>query len=317
MGGAGRSSIFESDRYVHHVFTVSDLVNFHILLLAVPSFVLVSTFLYTARGATPARLRRHLLRFTTLAVFWGVTFNVYRAGWGGLRASFPASWVTFTMAILTAGHTIYYFFISLSVSQVVAHWAAARSRALQVLGLVLSTVLIGCLPVLARITGYGVLSAYWNPLNFLPYAFAGVLLAQNRETVRSRKRLLVVIAMAAYVPLAILEWHYGVHPVFFPVEGYAFPTYARASLVFSVTALGMIVLEARVRATGGVRFMAKYSLALYCLHPFLMDPVKAWVVNRLSGNSVSATYLAIVLVILLSYVLARVLRIVLKEEIVT
>jgi peptidoglycan/LPS O-acetylase OafA/YrhL len=317
MGGAGRSLIFSSEKYLEHVFTLSDLINFHVLLQAVPTFIFISSFLYVARGATTARLKKHLKRLLILLTFWAVAFNIFRDGYAGLLHSFPHSPGAFALAVLTAGHTLYYFFFSLLACQVLAHLITRLDRRMQILGLALSTAMLACLPALTKISGCFVLGAYWNPLNFIPYPFAAVLIAQNRGYIRAKKNMLISISLVVFVMLSIIEWRYSIGAIFFPGQGYAFPTYTRASLLFSVVALGIVALESRIKSIGIIRYMAKYSLALYCLHPFLMDPVKAFVVGRFSGNSAMATYAAIIIVVALSYIIAPVLRIYLKEEVIT
>ena len=45
LGYVSPSAIFSEQEYAHHAFTWSDAVNFYVLCLAVPVFLLVSNFL--------------------------------------------------------------------------------------------------------------------------------------------------------------------------------------------------------------------------------------------------------------------------------
>ena len=62
MGGVGHSFMFSKARFFAHEFSVSDLVNFHVLLLAVPVFVLISNFLLAYRDPGPDYIRKRLGR---------------------------------------------------------------------------------------------------------------------------------------------------------------------------------------------------------------------------------------------------------------
>jgi len=316
MGGGGSSLIFSKDRYLDHVFTFSDFVNFHVLLLAVPTFVFMANFLYVSRGISTANLRRRLKRVLILLTFWPIAFIIFRSGYHGLLQLFPRSLGSFAVTVLTAGHTIYYFFVSLIMCLLITHLIAHLNLRFQIWGFVLAIILLASLPILTKMTGFYPLSAYWSPLNFIPFPFAAVLIAQNMEYVRSKKILLISASLALSVLLSVLEWHYAVGEIFFPGQGYAIPAYTRASLLFSVTVLAMIATEPGIKSNGICTYMATYALALYCLHPFLMGPITR-LVARITPNGIFLRYGSIILVILSSYALAMILRKYLKEKVIT
>jgi hypothetical protein len=217
---------------------------------------------------------------------------------------------------MEAGDTIYYFFVCLMVSLVITHVVATWKIQVQIAGFVLSAALLSCLPQLAIASGLYSLSAYWSPLNFIPYSFASVLVAQNRAYIHEQRTIILGSSIALSVLFAKFEWNYSAGDIFFPGEGYAIPPYTRASLVFAVLAISIIALEARAKSNVIINFMAKYALALYCLHQFLIEPVRA-LVARLSHNNIVLSYGSLILVILFSYVLASVyLRAYLREEVI-
>lgn len=307
MNGAGRSLIFSPERYLEHVFNISDFANFHILLLAVPVFMLMSNFLYALGGASPERLRRHLYRISVLATFWPIALIIYKNGYTGLISLSPDSASSLIVTILRAGHTIYYFFVSLLFSVLATHAITRLSNRLLLLGLASSVVLLALLPHFTKTSGYYALSAFWSPLNFVAYPFAGVLLARNYDYARLHSGALVITSLALSLVFAIYEWKYSVNSIFFPGQGYAIPAYTRASLVFSAAALVILSLDDQIEVGRIIESMAKYSLALYCLHPFLLGPVRN-LTGLLIEDVATRLYLSIALVITLSYALATVLR---------
>ncbi len=316
MRAAGSTVTYPKDEYFQHALTVSDFVNFHVLLLAVPTFIFVSSYLYVVKGASTTSLRNRFKRLSVLVTFWPVAWILFNRGYRGLLDIIPHSLSSFLVTVMEAGDTIYYFFVCLMVCLVITHVVATWKIQVQIAGFVLSAALLSCLPQLAIASGLYSLSAYWSPLNFIPYSFAAVLVAQNRAYIHEQKTILLGISIALSVLLAKFEWNYSAGDIFFPGEGYAIPPYTRASLVFAVLAIAIIALEARAKSNVIINFMAKYALALYCLHQFLIEPVRA-LVARLSHNNMVLSYGSLILVILFSYVLASVyLRAYLREEVI-
>jgi peptidoglycan/LPS O-acetylase OafA/YrhL len=317
MGGGGRSLIFSKDKYLEHVFTVSDFVNFHMLLLAVPTFIFISNFLYALGGMNNTTLRKRLKRILILLTFWPIALIIFRNGHHGLLNLLPHSLRSFAVTVLTAGHTIYFFFVSLIVCLLITHLIAKLKLRLQLFGFVLSIIILSSMPELARMSDFYPLSAYWSPLNFIPFPFAAVLVAQNIDYVRLQKTILMSVLIVLFVLFSTFEWNYSVGGIFFLGQGHAIPTYTRTSLLFGVIALAIMATEPRIKSNSIIKYMGKYSLALYCLHPFLMQPVKK-LVAKIVQNEMILTYWSIILVILFSYAIATGLRMYyLKEEVIT
>lgn len=315
MGGGGKSLIFSKDQYLDHVFTVSDFVNFHMLLLAVPTFIFISNYLYVLRGVNNTALRKSLKRILILLTFWPTAFIIFENGYQGLLNFCPYSLSSFVVTMFFVGGTVYFFFVSLIICLFIAHLIAKLKLRLQIVGFALSIILLASLPELTKISNIYPLSAYWNPLNFIPIPFAAVLIAQNRDYVRSKIIILTSVSIILFILFAIFEWNYSVGSIFFPGQGYAIPAYTRVSLLFGVIALAIIATEPRIKSNGAIKYMAKYSLALYCLHPFLMEPVKKHV-DGIVHNGMISTYTSIILVILFSYAIAIALKIYLKEQVI-
>ncbi|MCI5151039.1 MAG: acyltransferase [Candidatus Electrothrix sp. MAN1_4] len=307
MGGGGRSLIFSKSAYLEHVFTASDFINFHLLLLAVPTFIFISIFLYSSKPARITEFKKQFLRVFILLSFWPIALILYKNGYHGLLAIAPSSPVDVVYKVLCAGNTIYYFFTSLIICLFVAHLFLQLNRKLQMPVFLASIVLLAALPLLTKMTGFYPLSAYWSPLNFIPLSFAAVLFALNRESVVKNRRTVLLLSLILCLLFSIFEWRYSVGEIFISGQGYAIPAYTRTSLLFAVIAVFVLALNPRVKANSLIKYMAKYSLALYCLHPFLIGPVKK-IVSIVFQNDTIVLYVSIMLVVLFSYSIAMLLR---------
>ena len=337
LGYVFPSLIFRPRRYEEHTFTASDFVNFYVLCLAVPVFVLISTYLYARKPTDPAGLWRRLGRMVRLLVFWSVLFQIYRyTGFGAIKG-IPREPDRLAVYLMSGGSTVYYFFEALAFITIITHWATRLpGRAVWALFGV-STVFVGLLPVVHKeMHGWFVahgddprgvvrhlawfldhfLTHVANPLNFVPYAFAGVGLARLPVggAPRTRDRIgLACLALAG--PAAVLDWTVYVDPCFFAVNEFAIPAYTRPSLV--LLAVAVLVLALRIPAAPGpvVRFMAAHSLAVYCLHPFFMD-VRFKVVEGLHLSGLAAVLLPWALVLGLSYLGSLVMPLFLREDLI-
>jgi hypothetical protein len=174
MRTAGRSLIFSAEKYPLHKYTLSDFVNFQVLLLAVPTFILISNFLYAYGKVGKTALTRRLKRLFILLAFWPIAYTIFRHSYLGLPNLIPDSFGSLLIKIFTAGNTAYYFFVSLILSLLVTHLIARLSTPLQITGFLSSLLILALLPVATIYLGIYQLSAFWNPLNFLPYPFAAV-----------------------------------------------------------------------------------------------------------------------------------------------
>ena len=124
----------------------------------------------------------------------------------------------------------------------------------------------------------------------------------------------MAVSIALCAIFAVFEWKYYADAILFNIQPYAMPAYTRTSVVWGTFALAIIALNPSIKANSIVKFMSKYSLALYCIHVFLMDPVKK-LVTSFAQEPIIIIYGSIIFVIFLSYTIARVLQIYLKEKV--
>jgi len=315
MDGGGRSLIFSKDRYLEHIFTVSDFVNFHLLLLAVPTFIFISIYLYASKPISVSALKKRFVRIATLLFFWPIAAISYHKGYEGLLSIIPSSPVDFIYKVLSAGNTAYYFFSSLIICLFITHFFLLINRNLQLSVLFISTALLAFLPQLTKISGFYPLTAYWSPLNFIPASFAAAVFSQNEQIIFNNRSKFLFFSVLLCVLFSIIEWRYSVGEMFFLGQKCAIPIYTRTSLLFAVFSIFVLALDPSIKSNSLINFMSKYSLALYCLHPFLMKPATIFV-STFFQNEIVRLYAPIMLVVIFSYFLAIILRkYYLKEEV--
>lgn len=310
------SLIFDKRNYTAHRFGASDLVNFYVLCLAVPVFVLISTYLYASKPTDTAGLGRRLWRIVRLLMFWSVLFQVYRyTGFGAIKG-IPGDPDALALYLMSGGSTYYYFFVALAIVTVITHVATRMSSRLVWALFAASILLVGVLPLLHRELHYRSLAHHANPLNFLPYAFAGVGLARLTAAGAGRVRDGVgVLCLALAIPAAILDWTVYVDRCFFEINEFAIPAYTRPSLVFLAVAILVLALRSRVPTNPVVQFMALHSLGVYCLHPFFVD-IKFKVMEVLGLSGPAAVLVPWAMVLGLSYVGSIVMPLFLRDDII-
>jgi surface polysaccharide O-acyltransferase-like enzyme len=314
------SSIFSREAYERHTFTWSDFINFYVLCLAVPVFVLISTYLYALKPTDSAGLWRRLGRILRLLVFWSLLFQIFFFTGYGFVKQIPRDLQGLALYVMTGGETVYYFFVSLALVTMVTHYVRNVPGPALWAMFAVSTLLVGVLPLLHRAyadrTHWALFLGHLaNPLNFLPFAFAGVGLA--RLTRAGATRLLDAIGVGALVlgaASAVLDWTVYVDPCFFEVNRFAIPAYTRPSLVFLAVAVLILAVRSGPPVNPVVSFMAFHSLAVYCLHPFFV-PVHYKLAQLPQLSGIETVLVSLPVVLALSYVGSLVLPSFLREEV--
>lgn len=316
FAGAGRTLLFE-EGFRAHQFGVSDFVNFHLLLLAVPTFVLISNFLLVRARPAPPLVARRALRIGVLLLFWPPLLLIFQGGWAGFWAGVPGDLDGWPLYLLTAGDTIYYFFVALVLTYGLSFQAARLPTAANLVLFVLALLAVGLAPLVSMKYDWPGLCAFWSPLNFLPYPFAGVLVLRlcDRGTSVARALGLAAILALCASAVAVLEWRAFPDAVFFAGQYVNFPTYTRASLVLLAIAIFVLALRVDRPAPVAVAFMARHALALYCLHMFVVSPMRL-LAERIGGSlpEMAQAWLLIALTVGASYLAAKALSLVWKDR---
>jgi len=314
MRGGGTSLIFSPGGYKNHTVTFSDFVNFHLLLLAVPTFFLISNYLFAAKKPDFRYFVRFLARIFVLLVFWTGLLLLYWNGVYGFLQNAPKTIPGLIVTVLTAGNTQYWFFISLILCLSVTYISLRLHTVTVFLLFLLSSVFLAFMPYITMLMIFYPLSAYWNPLNFVPFSFSAILLVRFGEVVSVRRAIIALTALFLAVLFSFFEWQFYKDDIFFPGQGSAIPAYTRGSLLFSALAIFVLAISSKVRTNNAVYYLSKHSLALYCLHPFFMVPALSWGVILLGAGKLSQ-YLSIALVILCCYGLSSLYGVFIKNRI--
>ena len=91
MHAFGTSDIFNKQRYTVHQFELSDFLNFHILLVAVPLFIAISCYLFALKNTSYAHFKARMLKIGSLLIFWVVMFYL----WNSSILYFNKLWIQF------------------------------------------------------------------------------------------------------------------------------------------------------------------------------------------------------------------------------
>lgn len=305
FGGAGKSPQYSAE-FANYSPTWVDVVNFNLLLLAVPTFFFVSFFLFGQTKRSLTNLWVRVYRLFILYSFWVLAYwFVIRGGPGlsSLLTSFTSNSVNAMVLLFSGAGTVYYFFISLLVITVLGYAFHSRSNRVLLAGLLMCLVAMGALPLVTESKGLWLCSVYWSPLNFVAYMFLGLLFAKNLNTVKRHARLFGGLSVALFLLTAVLEWQFLRGPIHLKLHSYAVPAYMRPSLLFGVAAIGIFFLTRELRSNIVVAFMARYSLALFCLHPFFISYSKSLV----NADSAASSLLAAVITIAICYAITPLL----------
>ena len=312
----GKSMLY-TEKFARFRINLGDLVNFHLVPVSVPAFLLISC-LFIARNPTDwPRLRHRLWRLTLLVIFWTIMLSIWMNGYGGLLKMVPKSPLDLMVTILSANGEFYYFFISLMMCLLMAFASARLSNFLNWILLALSLTLMFFLPLIAMATNQTILIAYWSPLNFLPYPFAAILIFRYQDHLLANRRSLIFSVLGLLALSAVFAWYEWTHNIqaVFQAEGPALPLLMRVSLVFLGAAIVVIAMWPWRTAPAVIRFMSKYSLALFVLHAFFR-PIVLQNTPALGLPDPLMRLFQLLAVVLLCYLTALILTAFIKEDLV-
>ena len=310
-------SLLYTEKFARVRFSLGDLLNFHLVPVSVPAFLLISCY-FIARNTTDwSRLRHRLWRLVLLVVFWTVLLSIWMNGYGGLLKMVPDSPLDMLVTILSANGEFYYFFISLMMCLLITFGAGRLSDLWNWILLAVALLFTFFMPLLAMATSLSILIAYWNPLNFLAYPFAAILIFRYQDRILANGRSLILTVLGLFALTALSAWYEWTHYIqaLFLVEGPALPLLMRTSLVFLGAALVLVAMHPWRTAPALIRFMSKYSLALFVLHAFFR-PIVLQNTPALGLPDPLMRLLQLTAVVLLCYVTALVLPAFIKEDLV-
>lgn len=296
-----------------------DVIIFQTIVLTVPVFIMMSSYLMARFPADWNRTGKRVVRLALLAFFWTFMLTIWKGGFDQIKRLIPHSTLELVVKILSANGEFYYFFMALIFCTLVIYLVSRLPTVWNLVGLVASLLLMFFLPPITLATSQTVLLAYWNPLNFLPYPFFAVSLVRLQDHLLNdrKKWLTAVLAFFALGSVFLwYEWTHYVNPYFFPGNEISFPLLMRVSLVLYAAAIVIFALWPWGTAPAVIHFMSKHSLGLFVLHAFLRPLVVQnaplmWFPSPEIGRIVQTF-----VVIVLCYVVSMIAPLFLKDDLV-
>jgi hypothetical protein len=318
MNTFGISKLYASD-VSHYKVNAPDVTIFQTVVLTVPVFILMGSYLAARFPSNWEKTSRRVWRLALLAFFWTFMLTVWKGGYEQLKRLMPESAYDLVIKALSANGEFYYFFVALIFCTLLTFLLTRLPTVWNVAGLVASLALTFFLPQITLITEQPRLLAYWNPLSFLPYPFVAVTLVrfQDRFINDGRKLFVAVVACLAIGGLFLwYEWTHDINPAFFPGNDLSFPLLTRVSLVFHAAAIVLAGLWSWATAPAIIRSMSKLSLGIFVLHAFLRPVVMQNFPMSMFPNVEVARLAQTGLVILFCYVLALVMPLFVRDDLV-
>ena len=251
-----------------------DLLFFQLQSTAVPAFVLMSLLLFSVKTPTWKRSWDRVKKLAYLYVFWVTAWVLYSKS----RPE-PGLYGLFEFLIRGGGWVLYTFVVLMIVTplSVVAHRMSQKSTWL---GLAISMLVV--IATFAYLhDGYKWVRCYyyWVPTCFVMMPFAAVLLVPRLKQLKSStalrwKWVLGLLLIAAIC--ALVEWHFSAPSSYIDhLRRVWLPKHARPSVQFTAMALIVASLGVKSEVNVIVRFFARNSLGVYCLHPFVLRGIAA------------------------------------------
>lgn len=253
-----------------NIASIGNLTDGYILRLSVPMFMLVSIFLFTSKERNASYLLKKTKTLLFLAFTWSFIFYALN---GGLLAPIekivhiskevknsPEILLHYFFSDL---ETVFYFFISLYVVLVIAFLLQNRSTKLIITSLMLSVLTVAILPFIYQ----GSLATFYNPINFIPYAPAAILINRYRAVVFQKKLQIGSGCLLLGLLMIFVELTIALQTNINFINGYT-----KTSLIFISVGLLLISLSTK-KPNKIVAFMSEHSLPLYLFHTCLFSLV--------------------------------------------
>lgn len=272
----GRSDLFSASEFENHHLVFSDIINFYFLLLPVPVFFLISFFLFFQKAARPLfHVRKRLMKLCRLYCIWTGIYILFYGYMTNYHSLMPDTLHKAIIAIISGYHSAYYFLFSLILLTIIAYIITKSPLNIIWFLLIISLLSLYYFPFLVKTNNnLSFLTAYWNPVNFLPYLFIAKVINdywEKTQIIKSKKinRLLICIS-GLFLLSAIFEWIWLKDKNFFLYNHMAIPPYTRLSIATGAVLIFCFSLLATKPPNRIIVFLSRYSLAIYCIHGYFV-----------------------------------------------
>jgi Acyltransferase family len=292
--------------------TVFDVLQYNILCLAVPGFLLISSYLLVTHCHSWPAYWKKIKGMVALYLFWVgawilVTKPTPEMTLGGIAEFF-----------LRGGGWAYYFFAVLVINSILTALIHRCSSKLIWLGFVMSVILSqGVFHAMAfQSHAWTHIPTYWWPICFFPIPFVAMIASHYHAAIAEnyQRWCSAVIALAVVAcGFAIIEWQFCADAGLSKMRMFL-PEYLRASMVIGSALLLFLAMRLNY-SPWVVKWISKNSLGIFCLHVFMLGAVATKVRGKLPNHAV-ATVVTVVIVIAVCGISSEVLRRLLKERII-
>lgn len=252
------------------IASTGNLIDGYILRLSVPMFMLVSIFLFTSKERNADYLLKKTKTLLFLAFTWSFIFYTLNRGLlspiekiihiSKEVSNSPELLIHYFFSDL---ETVFYFFISLYVVLVIAFLLQNRSTGLIITALILSVLTVGILPFIYN----GSIATFYNPLNFIPYAPAAILINRYRDVFFQKNLQIGSGCLLIGLLMILVEIAMALQTNINFINGYT-----KTSLIFLSIGLLLISLSTK-KPNKIVAFMSEHSLPLYLFHTCMFSLV--------------------------------------------
>ncbi|MHB1035983.1 MAG: acyltransferase family protein [Pirellulales bacterium] len=250
------------------------IVLYNVFCLAVPTFMLMSLFLFCVRARNASYVFQRLERLLVLFAFWSLLYLFVLRERVDFHFSNPINSLAF---IVTGGTPFFWFFSCLAGMTLICHFTIRLPGTLLGLFTAVSALALTALPGLAvaNPTCWPFVAVY-NPLNFLPFVFIAAWMSQQQQkagTTALRASTSGIAALCClYLAISTLEWMWLPDISHVRYSTNTIPSYTRVSVVIGAyTLLNIAFLLNSNRAVPFlIRLLADYSLGIFCVHCFFI-----------------------------------------------
>jgi len=228
---AHHTDLFKSNYAVFNFISLYDLIRYSILFLGVPSFFLISIYLFVKK-MNNSDYRYFFKRIETLFysyVFWVTLWIlvIYKKGFAFFVLIQNSRFHEICYFFGGAGIGIFYFHFSLIILTCITYFALKLNKYALWFFTIASLLFIIIMPF-TKYASHVLILSYWSPLNFIPYSFIGILL--------SKKNMLKLGTIKLLAPLFIVSLLIAIGEHYCQLKGFyslRLPAYMRISNVLS------------------------------------------------------------------------------------
>lgn len=243
-----------------------DWIQYNLLCLAVPGFLLISNFLTLEKCKSSSDFISKIKASLGLYAFWV-------AAWILVTKSTPElSLQGVIVFFMRGGGWAYYFFFAYFFTNLlcwgICNWSNKK------LVVFLTTALFLVFTSFLVLRSYNdrsgeTIVTYWWPISFIGIPFVASLFVRYKNILLNDQRIWfiwMVTSLLLYAFFAVFEWRFANLGTFDSSRSFL-PEYLRVSLLFGTSLL--LLFSLRIKNTSKlIHFLSKNSLGIFCFHVF-------------------------------------------------